>query len=149
MTRKKDMKQSVYACSDTIGYLKVMPLSKPKLNESRKVQSKAQFSYNDEYGGISSHYTENYKAEQLMDKSIGQLGYTQEAKFTSTEKYVDKVLGFIAEYQTQVKFKESVYLNKIGSSSSKSNYNNNKNRNSFWKLVRIASATKEFPKKSN
>ncbi|KAB2631087.1 hypothetical protein D8674_008606 [Pyrus ussuriensis x Pyrus communis] len=35
---------------------------------------------------ILSHYIEN----------TGQLGYTQEAKFTSTEKYVDKVLGFTA-----------------------------------------------------
>ncbi|KAB2610745.1 hypothetical protein D8674_018777 [Pyrus ussuriensis x Pyrus communis] len=43
---------------------------------------------------VSSHYIENYKAKQLVDKSTGQLGYTQEAKLTSTEKYVDKVLGF-------------------------------------------------------
>ncbi|KAB2637646.1 hypothetical protein D8674_028180 [Pyrus ussuriensis x Pyrus communis] len=45
---------------------------------------------------ISSHCTENYKAKQLVDKSTGQLGYKQDAKFTSTEKYVDKVLGFTA-----------------------------------------------------
>ncbi|KAB2605800.1 hypothetical protein D8674_005517 [Pyrus ussuriensis x Pyrus communis] len=45
---------------------------------------------------VSSHYIESYKAEQLVDKSIGQLGYTQEGKFTSTKKYVDKVLGFTA-----------------------------------------------------
>ena len=147
MTKKKDTKQPAYACSDTIGYLKVMLLSKPKFNESREVQSKARSSYNDKYGRVSSHYTENYKAEQLVDKSTGQLGYKQEAKFTYTEKYVDKELGFTTEYQTQVKFKESVYPNKTGSSSSKSNYNNNKNHNSFWKLVRITSATEESPKK--
>ncbi|KAB2632682.1 hypothetical protein D8674_028929 [Pyrus ussuriensis x Pyrus communis] len=127
------MKQPAYACSDTIGYLKVMLLGKPKLNESKEVQSKAQSSYNDEYSGVSSHSIENYKAEQLVGKSTGQLGYTQEAKFTSIEKYVDK-------------FKESVYPNKIGSSSSKSNYDNNKNR--FWKLVGVAFAIEEFPKKS-
>ncbi|KAB2594868.1 hypothetical protein D8674_030318 [Pyrus ussuriensis x Pyrus communis] len=114
MTKKKDMKQHVYAYSDTIGYHKVMPLSKPKLND-----------------GVSSHYTENYKAKQLVDKSTDQLGYKQVAKFTSTKKYVDKELGFTVEYQTQVKFKKSVYPNKTGSSSSNSNYNNNKNRNSF------------------
>ena len=28
----------------------------------------------------------NYKAEQLVNKSTDQLGYKQEAKFTSTEK---------------------------------------------------------------
>ena len=84
-----------------------------------------------------------------MDKSIDQLGYKQKAKFTSTEKYVVKVLGFTTECQTQVKFKESVYPNKTGSSSSESDHNNNKNRNSVWKLMRISSATEEFPKKSN
>ncbi|KAM2602250.1 hypothetical protein TB1_039674 [Malus domestica] len=132
------MKQHVYACSDTIGYLKVMPLSKPKFNESRKVQSKARSSYNDEYGIVSSHYTENYRAEHL--------GCKQGTKFTFTEKYADEELGFSTEYQTQVKFKESVYPNKVESSLSKSNYNNNKNCNSYWKLMRIASATEEFPK---
>ncbi|KAB2611296.1 hypothetical protein D8674_019328 [Pyrus ussuriensis x Pyrus communis] len=45
---------------------------------------------------VSSHYTENYKAKQLVDKSTGQLGYKQKAKFTSTEKYVGKMLGFTA-----------------------------------------------------
>ncbi|KAM2353605.1 hypothetical protein ACFX1X_008429 [Malus domestica] len=116
---------------DIIGYLKIMPLSKPKLNESREVQSKAQSSYNDEYGRVSIHYTENYKAEQLIDKSTSQLSYKQETKFTFTEKCVDKELGFTTEYQTQVKFKEFVYPNKFGFSSSKSNYNNNKNHNSI------------------
>ncbi|RXH83591.1 hypothetical protein DVH24_005844 [Malus domestica] len=131
MTKKNNTKQSEYANSSTIGYLKVMPLSKPKLNESREVQSKARSSYKDEYGGVSSHYTENYKAEQFVDKSTGRLGYKQEAKFTSTEKYVDKELGFTTEYQTQVKFKESVYPNKTGSSSSKSHCNN-KNRIDYY-----------------
>ncbi|KAM2465811.1 hypothetical protein ACFX1W_004860 [Malus domestica] len=116
---------------DRIGCLKMMPLSKPKLNESREVQSKAQSLYNDEYGRVSIHYTENYKAEQLMYNSTSQLIYKQEAKFTFTEKCVDKELGFTIEYQTQVKFKEFVYPNKSGFSSSKSNYNNNKNRNSI------------------
>ena len=97
---KKDTKQPVYACSDTIGYHKVMPLSKPKQNESKEVQSIARSSYNDEYGGISSHFTENYKAEHLMDKSTDQLGYKQETKFTYTEKYADKELGFTTECQT-------------------------------------------------
>ena len=91
----------------------------------------------------------SYKVKQLVDKSTAQLDYKQKAKFTSTEKYVVKVLGFTTECQTQVKFKESVYPNKAGSSSSESNYNNNKNRSSVWKWMRIASATKEFPKKSN
>ena len=85
MTKKKDTKQLAYACSDTIGYLKVMPLSKPKLNESREVQSKARSSDNDEYDRVSSHYTENYKVEQLMDKSTDQLGYKQEVKSISIE----------------------------------------------------------------
>ncbi|KAM1951846.1 hypothetical protein ACFX15_006403 [Malus domestica] len=116
---------------DTIGYLKVMPLSKPKLNESREVQSKARSSYNDEYGRTSCHYTENYKAGQLTDKSTDQLGHKQEAKFTSTERYVNKELRFTTEYQTQVKFKGSVYPKKFRSSSFKSNYHNNKNRNSI------------------
>ena len=40
----------------------------------------------------------NYKAEKLVDKSTDQLGYKQEAKFTSTEKYADKELGFTIEY---------------------------------------------------
>ncbi|KAM1004677.1 hypothetical protein ACFX2I_004815 [Malus domestica] len=115
-----------------------MPLSKPKLNESREVQSKARSSYNDEHGRVSSHYTENYKAEHL--------GCKQETKFTFAEKYADEELEFATKYQTQVKFKESVYPNKTGYSSSKSNYNNNKNCNSFWKLMRIASATEEFLK---
>ena len=70
--------------------------SKPKLNESREVQSKARSSYKDEYGRVSSHYTENYKAEQLVNKSTGPLGYKQKAKFTYTENYVDKELGFTA-----------------------------------------------------
>ncbi|TQD85096.1 hypothetical protein C1H46_029380 [Malus baccata] len=56
-----------------------MLLSKPKLNESREVQSKARSSYNDEHGRVSSPYTENYKVEHLGGK--------QEAKFTSTQKY--------------------------------------------------------------
>ena len=97
---------------------------------------------------VSNHYTENYKAEQLVDKSTGPLGYKQKAKFTYIEKYVDKELGFTALYQTQVKFKESVYPNKTGSSSSKPNYNHIKNHNSFWKLMIIASTTEEFSKKS-
>ncbi|KAM2333342.1 hypothetical protein ACFXTH_011044 [Malus domestica] len=63
-----------------------MPLSKPKLNEFREVQSKARSSYNDEYDRVSSHYIENYKAEQL--------GCKQETKFTFTEKYADEELGF-------------------------------------------------------
>ena len=95
--KKKDTKQSEYACSDTIGYLKVMSSSKPKLNESREIQGKARSSYNDEHGRVSSHYTENYKAEQFVDKSTNQLGYKQKAKFTYTEKYVVKVLGFTTE----------------------------------------------------
>ncbi|KAM1025703.1 hypothetical protein ACFX2I_038713 [Malus domestica] len=86
MTKKKDTKQPVYACSDTIGYLKVMPLSKSKLNESREVQSKARSSYNDEYDRVSSHYTENYKVEHL--------GCKQGTKFTFIEKYADEELGF-------------------------------------------------------
>ncbi|KAM2721011.1 hypothetical protein EV2_042135 [Malus domestica] len=113
MTKKKDTKQPVYTCSDTIGYLKVMLLSKPKLNESREVQSKARSSYNNEYGRVSNHYTENYKAKQLVDKSTAQLGYKQEAKFTFTKKYVDKERGFTTEYQTQVKFKESVIQTRL------------------------------------
>ncbi|KAM1728546.1 hypothetical protein ACFX12_019038 [Malus domestica] len=43
----------------------------------------------------------NNRAEQLVDKSTGQLGYKQDVKFTSTKKYEDKELGFTAEYQTQ------------------------------------------------
>ncbi|KAM2623626.1 hypothetical protein TB2_028111 [Malus domestica] len=123
---------------NTIGYLKVMPLSKPRLNESREVHSKPRSSYNEEYDRVSSHYTENYKAEHL--------GYKQGTKFTFPEKYADEELGLSTEYQTQVKFKEFVYPNKTDSSSSKSNYNNNKICNSFWTLMRIASATEEFPK---
>ncbi|KAM2603693.1 hypothetical protein TB1_040932 [Malus domestica] len=117
-----------------------MPLSKSKLNEPREVQSKARSSYNDEYDRVSSHYAENYKAEQL--------GCKQGTKFTFTEKYTDEELGFTTKYQTQVKFKEFVYPNKAESSLSKFNYNNNKNRNSISKLMRITSATEEFPKKS-
>ncbi|KAM2436709.1 hypothetical protein EV1_013839 [Malus domestica] len=83
-----------------------------------------------------------------MDKSTSQLGYKQDAKFISTKKYEDKELGFTTEYQTQMKFKESVYPNETGFSSSKSNYDNNKNHNSYWKLVEITSVTEEFPKKS-
>ena len=94
MTKKKDTKQPAYACSDTIGYLKVMLLRKPKLNESREVQSKPRSSYNDEYGRVSSHYTENYKAEHLVDKSTDQLGYKQEVKSICIEKYMDNELGF-------------------------------------------------------
>ena len=63
MTKRKGTKQSVYACSDTIGYLKVMLLSKLKLNESIEVQSKARSSYKDEYDEVLNHYTENYKVE--------------------------------------------------------------------------------------
>lgn len=40
----------------------------------------------------------NYKAEQLVDKSTDQLGYKHKAKFTSTEKYVVKMLGFTTKY---------------------------------------------------
>ncbi|RXI00631.1 hypothetical protein DVH24_000865 [Malus domestica] len=67
MAKKKDTEKPVYACSDTIGYLKVMLLSKPKLN-------------------TLNHHTENYKAEQL--------GCKQETKFTFTEQYADEELGF-------------------------------------------------------
>ncbi|KAM1568677.1 hypothetical protein ACFX15_033365 [Malus domestica] len=74
MTKKKDTKQPANVCSGTIGYLKVMPLRKPKFNEFREVQSKARSLYNDEYGRASSHYTENYKTEQVVDKSTSQLG---------------------------------------------------------------------------
>ncbi|KAB2635449.1 hypothetical protein D8674_025983 [Pyrus ussuriensis x Pyrus communis] len=111
MTKKKDTRQSAYAYGDTIGYQEVMPLSKPRHNDSREVQSIT---------------LKNYKAEQL--------GCKQEAKFTSTKKYVDNMLGFNTEYQTE-------------SSLSKSNYNN-KNCNSLWKLVRTF-ATEEFSKKIN
>ncbi|KAM2296969.1 hypothetical protein ACFX1S_036576 [Malus domestica] len=58
---------------------------------------------------VSSHYTENFKAGQLVDKSTDKLGYKQDAKFTSTERYVNKELRFTTKYQTQVKFKKSVY----------------------------------------
>ncbi|KAM0986287.1 hypothetical protein ACFX2C_013475 [Malus domestica] len=75
MTKKKDRKQPAYACSDTIGYIKVMLLRKPKLNESREFQSKARSSYNDECGRVSNHHIENYKVEHLVEKSTGQLGY--------------------------------------------------------------------------
>ncbi|KAM1227648.1 hypothetical protein ACFX2J_006843 [Malus domestica] len=71
------------------------------------------------------------KITSPLDKSTGQLSYKQKAKFTSTEKYEDNELGFTFEYHTQVKFKEFVYPNKSGSSSSKSNYHNNKNHNSI------------------
>ncbi|TQE01629.1 hypothetical protein C1H46_012768 [Malus baccata] len=91
----------------------------------------------------------NHKVEWLLDKSTDQLGYKQKAKFTSTEKYADEELGFYCRVPNLVKFKESVYPNKTESSLSKSNYNNNKNCNSFWKLMRIAFATKEFLEKSN
>ncbi|KAM2574559.1 hypothetical protein TB2_006494 [Malus domestica] len=74
MTKKKDTKHPANVCSGTTGYLKMMPLRKPKFNESREIQSKARSSYNDEYGTASSHYTENYEAEQVVDKSTSQLG---------------------------------------------------------------------------
>ena len=76
------------------------------------------------------------------------MGYKQEAKFAFTEKYVDKELGSTTGYQTQVKFKESVYPNKSGSPSSKFNYNTSKNHHSVWKLVRTLTVVEEFPKET-
>ncbi|RXH89421.1 hypothetical protein DVH24_031778 [Malus domestica] len=40
MTKKKDTKQPAYACNDTIGYLKVMLLSKPSLMSLEKFRVK-------------------------------------------------------------------------------------------------------------
>ncbi|KAB2608136.1 hypothetical protein D8674_011304 [Pyrus ussuriensis x Pyrus communis] len=77
MTKKKDTKQLAYACSDTIGYLRVMFLSKPKLDKSKKVQSKARSSYNDAYALVS-------------------WATSKRLKFTFIEKYVDTKLGFTA-----------------------------------------------------
>ena len=149
MTKKKDTKQPKYACSDTFGYLEVMLWSKPKLNESREVQSKARSSYKDEYCRVSSRYTEKLQGWTINGQEHWSVGLLEKAKFTSIERYMVKVLGFTTEYWTQVKFKKSVYPNKTGSLSSEFNYKNKKNRNSDWKLMRIASATEEFPKKSN
>ncbi|PQP97238.1 uncharacterized protein Pyn_09604 [Prunus yedoensis var. nudiflora] len=77
-----------------------------------RIQMKDRYSYKDAYGGGSSSFTRSYKAGEFVDKSTGGLGYEQEANYTSTDKYVDKELGFTTEYQTQVKFKKSVYPNK-------------------------------------
>ncbi|TQD73838.1 hypothetical protein C1H46_040615 [Malus baccata] len=84
------------------------------------------------------------QAITLKIYKVEHLGGKQKTKFTFAKKYADEELGFSVEYQTQMKFKESVYPNKIGYSSSNSNYN--KNCNSFWKLMRVASATEEFLK---
>ncbi|TQD70812.1 hypothetical protein C1H46_043654 [Malus baccata] len=87
MTKKKDTKQSVNVCSGTIGYLKVLLLSKPKLNEFREIQSK--FDLHTMMNMVESQpiTLNTYKAEQFVDKSTGQLGYKQETKFIYTDKY--------------------------------------------------------------
>lgn len=113
MSKKPDSKPAYGYC----GYLEVMPLSKgsssSQLNESAELQIKDRYSYKDAYGeGGSSSFTASYKAGEFVDKSTGGLGYRQEANYTSTDKYVDKEIGFTTEYQTQVKFKKSVYPNK-------------------------------------
>ena len=61
MTKKKDTKQLVYACSVMIGYLKVMLWSKPKLNVSKEIQRKARSSYHNKYGRAIT--LKNYKTE--------------------------------------------------------------------------------------
>lgn len=107
------------------GYVEVVqPSSKSRqMNVSNEMQNKERSSYKDQYGGFSSNVTQSYKAsEYVADKHTGQMGYKQEAKYTRTDRYVDKEEGYTREYQTQTKFIESVYPNKSSSSSKRINY---------------------------
>nr|POF10620.1 hypothetical protein CFP56_23392 [Quercus suber] len=108
-----------------IGYIGVVTpsstgsSSKRMANESSEMQSSSRMIYKDKYSGCSSKFTEQHKAEELVDKHSGSLGYKEELKYTSTNKVNDKVQGYTTEYETQIKFKKTVYPNK-----SASKYNN-------------------------
>ncbi|KAK7847200.1 hypothetical protein CFP56_007051 [Quercus suber] len=108
-----------------IGYIGVVTpsskgsSSKRMANESSEMQSSSRMIYKDNYSGCSSKFTEQHKAEEFVDKHSGRLGYKEELKYTSTNKLNDKVQGYTTEYETQVKFKKTVYPNK-----SASKYNN-------------------------
>ena len=108
-----------------IGYIGVVTpsskgsSSKRMVNESSEMQSSSRMIYKDNYSGCSSKFTEQHKAEEFVDKHSGRLGYKEELKYTSTNKVNDKVQGYTTEYETQVKFKKTVYPNK-----STSKYNN-------------------------
>lgn len=105
------------------GVIDVVPSSSRKRSshhtESTNVEKKVRASFKDEYGGGWSKFTESYKAQEYVDKKTGGMGYKQEVKYTSADKYVDKEGGYTTEYQTQVKVQKSVYPNKSSTSKSK------------------------------
>ncbi|PRQ33391.1 hypothetical protein RchiOBHm_Chr5g0057071 [Rosa chinensis] len=107
------------------GVIERVPSSSSKrssqFSESTQVEKKVRASYKDEYGGGWSKFTESYKAQEYVDKKTGGMGYKQEAKYTSTDKYVDNEQGYTTEYHTQVKIQKSVYPNKSSTSKSKNN----------------------------
>lgn len=102
------------------GHAEVQPWSN---NVSNEVQNKVRSSYSDQYSRSSTNVTKSYKAsEYVADKSTGQMGYRQKAKYTCTDRYVDKDKGFTTEYKTQWECTKSVYPNKSSSSNNRINY---------------------------
>ncbi|KAK9931856.1 hypothetical protein M0R45_019112 [Rubus argutus] len=101
------------------GVITVAPSS--KINVSDQVQSEVKSSYNDQYCGVSSNFTKSYNEGDFVDRRSGNVGYKQEAKYTSTDKYVDKAQGCTTVYKTQLKVTKSVYT-KNSASATKSSY---------------------------
>ena len=108
----------------TVGYVELAgsggSSNKRKVNESSELEKSSRTIYKDKHGAYSEQFTKHHKAEEFVDKHSGTLGFKEQVTYKSTHKVNDEVQGSTTEYETQVKFKKTVYPNK---SASKCNYN--------------------------
>lgn len=111
----------------TVGYVELAgsggSSNKRKVNESSDLEKSSRTIYKDKHSAYSEQFTKHHKAEEFVDKHSGRLGFKEQVTYKSTHKVNDKVQGSTTEYETQVKFKKTVYPNK-SASKSKCNYNN-------------------------
>ncbi|KAK7847202.1 hypothetical protein CFP56_007053 [Quercus suber] len=89
--------------------------SKRVLNKVTELNSSSRMIFKDKHTSCSSHFAKQLKTEKFVDNSSGKLGYKDEVKCTSGLKFNDKLLGNTTEFETQVKFKKTVYPNKSAS----------------------------------
>ncbi|KAF3943801.1 hypothetical protein CMV_029668 [Castanea mollissima] len=89
--------------------------SKRVLNKATELNSSSRMIFKDKHTSCSSHFAKQHKTEKFVDNNSGKLGYKDEVKYTAGLKFNDRVLGNTTEFETQVKFKKTIYPNKSAS----------------------------------
>lgn len=101
------------------------------LNESNEMEKTTKASFMDNYGKCSTKIWKSQKAEEFVDNKSGRFGYKEEAKYSSTSKYDDKIGGYSTEYHTQVKVKKKVSYHPYAYPTASKSKTNNKSVNYY------------------